>query len=81
MGKLDENDAVQFDDAYSEAERSIINDNIGSKVQERYQACQNIYQQNNITPVFKTYETAGHWTTAAINLEVILFFLGQMKDK
>lgn len=81
MGKLDENDAVQFDDAYSEAERTIINDNIGSKVQERYQACQNIYQQNHITPVFKIYDTAGHWTTAAINLEVILFFLGQMKDK
>ena len=34
MGKLDENDPVQFDDAYGENERKIINDNIGRTVQE-----------------------------------------------
>jgi len=79
MGKLDDNDAVQYDDAYSEAERTIINEHIGSQVQERYIACQKIYQQLNITPVFKTYENVGHWTTSAINLEVIRFFLSQMK--
>jgi len=81
MGKLDDNDAVQYDDAYSEAERTIINNNIGSQVQERYMACQKIYQQHNLTPIFRTYENVGHWTTAAINLEVIKFFLSQMKAK
>jgi hypothetical protein len=80
MGKLDDNDAVQFDDAYSEKERKIINDNIGTDVQKRYLKCQDIYKKNNINPIFKTYENIGHWTTAAINLEVIKFFLGQMQD-
>lgn len=81
MGKLDENDAVQFDDSYNENERKIINDNIGRYVQERYLECQKIYQMNNITPIFKTYESIGHWTTSAINLEVIKFFLTQMQEK
>ena len=80
MGKLDENDAVQYDDAYSENERKIINDNIGQHVQERYLKCQEIYKQKNINPIFKTYENVGHWTTPEVNLEVILFFLDQMKD-
>jgi hypothetical protein len=79
MGKLDENDAVQFDDAYSENERKIINDNMGRYVQERYLECQKIYQENNISPMFKTYENVGHWTTSDVNLEVIIFFLNQMQ--
>lgn len=78
MGKLDENDAVQFDDAYNENERKIINDNIGRSVQERYLECQKIYQENNIAPIFKSYENIGHWTTSDVNLEVIKFFFKQM---
>jgi hypothetical protein len=81
MGKLDENDAVQFDDAYNKKERKIINNNIGRYVQERYLACQKLYLKNNIAPIFKTYENVGHWTTSAVNLDVILFFLHQMKEK
>jgi hypothetical protein len=79
MGKLDENDAVQFDDAYSKKERKIINSNIGLNVQGRYLKCQKIYQENNILSIFKTYENVGHWTTSEINLEVIMFFLKQMQ--
>lgn len=81
MGKLDDNDAVQFDDAYSKKERKIINDNIAPTVQERYVECQKIYQKNNINATFKTYEGVGHWTTGAMNLEVIRFFLAQMREK
>lgn len=81
MGELDDNDAVQFDDAYDENERIIINNNIGRFVQERYHNCQKKYQENIITPIFKTYEDVGHWTTAAINLEVIKFFFNQIKEK
>ncbi len=79
MGKLDENDAVQFDDAYSENERQIINHNIGGKVQERYVICQKLYQEKHIFPLFKTYENVGHWTTSDVNFEVIKFFFNQMK--
>lgn len=81
MGKLDDNDAVQFDDAYSDKERKIINDNIGANVQERYLACQKIYLKNNIKATFKTYENVGHWTTSAVNLEVIKFFLAILREE
>lgn len=81
MGKLDDNDAVQFDDAYNEAERKIINDNIGKMVQERYSVCQKIYLDHAITAIFKSYENIGHWTTSEVNLEVIKFFMSQMKEK
>lgn len=81
MGALDENDAVQFDDAYNENERKIINGNIGINVQERYVECQKIYTKNKINPIFKTYQNVGHWTTSEVNLEVIKFFLRQMQEK
>ncbi len=81
MGKLDDNDAVQFDDAYDEKERKIINDNIGGKVQERYLECQKIYLKHNINAIFKTYENVGHWTTSEVNLEIIKFFLAQIRGK
>ncbi len=79
MGKLDENDAVQFDDAYSNSERQIINENIGEHVYERYLECQRIYHKNNISPIFKSYENIGHWTTSDVNFEVIKFFFKQMQ--
>lgn len=81
MGKLDDNDAVQFDDAYDENERKIINENIGANVYDRYLKCQRIYHEKNIKPIFKTYENVGHWTTSDVNLEVIKFFLHQMKEE
>ncbi len=80
MGKLDENDAVQFDDAYSENERSIINNNLGRFVAERYLQCRKIYRANGINPIFKTYDKVGHWTTSDMNLEVIKFFFKQMQE-
>lgn len=74
MGRLDENDAVQFDDAYSKQERKIINDNIGTGVQGRYVACQEIYCRKKIDARFITYENTGHWTTGAMNIAVARFF-------
>lgn len=79
MGGLDENDAVQFDDAYNEKERKIINDNIGATVQKRYIACQKVYREAHINADFKTYENVGHWTTSQMNLAAIRFFMAQMK--
>jgi hypothetical protein len=81
MGKLDENDAVQFDDAYSKDERKIINGNLGKSVQERYMKCQTIYKENQVNAIYKNYENVGHWTTSEVNLAVILFFHGQMQSK
>ncbi|MBL7970668.1 MAG: hypothetical protein JNL03_04030 [Prolixibacteraceae bacterium] len=80
MGQLDDNDAVQFDDAYSESERNTINTHKGKDVQSRFIYCQNLYRQHNFNVRFKTYEAVGHWTTSAMNLEVIKFFLKQMQQ-
>ena len=79
MGKLDDNDAVQFDDAYNDTERNIINVNLGIEVQNRYLKCQEIYKKYNVNATFTTYENVGHWTTSEMNLEVIKFFLNQMQ--
>ncbi|MFI2741638.1 hypothetical protein ACG2LH_02775 [Zhouia sp. PK063] len=79
MGKLDNNDAVQFDDAYSNSERHIINKNIGATVQNRYIHCQQWYHAFNINATFNTYENVGHWTTGEVNFEVIKFFFAQMQ--
>jgi hypothetical protein len=81
MGKLDDNDAVQYDDAYTMEERKIINTNIGQQVQERYLKCQEIYQQHTISPLFKTYDNTGHWTNREINGAVTKFFSQQMREK
>lgn len=81
MGKLDDNDAVQFDDAYSDVERNLINRNLGIDVQNRYLKCQEIYKKFNINAIFITYENVGHWTTSEMNLEVIKFFFNQLQTK
>ena len=81
MGALDDNDAVQFDDAYDETERRVINQNIGDSVQKRFIKCQEIYRAKGVNAIFKTYNKIGHWTTGAMNLEVIKFFLAEMDNK
>lgn len=81
MGKLDDNDAVQFDDAYNDIERNLINSNLGIDVQNRYLKCQEIYKNNNVNATFITYDNVGHWTTSEMNLEVIKFFFKQINSK
>jgi hypothetical protein len=78
LGRLDDNDAVQYDDAYNEAERKLINEHLGAHVQERYLACQDIYRQHHIPAIFASYDGVGHWTTSAVNLDVIRFFMKEM---
>ncbi len=79
MGKLDDNDAVQFDDAYSDSERNILNEQVGKSVQERYLEFQKLYAMNNIRASFTTFDKVGHWTNSEVNLSVIMFFLKQMQ--
>jgi len=79
MGGLDDNDAVQFDDAYSLQERQIINTSLGHQVQDRWKTCQSIYTKHKLNTEFKTYKEVGHWTTSEMNLNTILFFLKHLK--
>jgi hypothetical protein len=74
MGALDENDAVQFDDAYNDKERKIINAKLGSSVQVRFLKCQEIFRLHNVNVEFRIYDSIGHWTTGKMNLNVAKFF-------
>ena len=75
MGALDTNDAVQFDDAYSSAERAIIYKHLGERMQpDRWERCQKIYQTEGATVVFRTYPGIGHGTNGKIHAEIAEFF-------
>jgi hypothetical protein len=80
MGKEDQNDAVQFDDAYNNIERNTINSTLGNNVQQRWTNCQNVYKKENILVKFITYDKVGHWTTPSINIDVRKFFLMQLQE-
>ena len=79
MGSKDNNDAVQYDDAYDTKEQVTVKSVLGEIVQDRWLNCQGIYNAQHITAKFKTYQDIGHWTTGAINLEVIQFFFKHLK--
>jgi hypothetical protein len=80
MGAKDENDAVQYDDAYNAEERDIINEVLGKEVQKRWQKCQDIYMAENINATYKTYENVGHETTSRVNVDIIIFFMEFLKN-
>ena len=75
MGDRDDNDAVLYDDAYPEPERTIIFTLFGRKMMpDRWQAVQTVYREQNLPVQFKTYVGYGHGTDGKINGEVAEFF-------
>jgi len=79
MGADDTNDAVRYNDAYSEEERSLIFALLGEKMPERWQAVQAVYQGEQLPVEFKTYPGIGHGTDGKINTEVAEFFRGAIE--
>ena len=74
MGEHDTNDAVKYDDAYSDIERAAIHQSIGKVMQpNRWRKCQEIYQQHNVNVVFHTYKDIGHGTNLAIHTDILNF--------
>jgi hypothetical protein len=74
MGKQDENDAVKFDDAYSDIERKKIHFTLGQKMQpDRWEKCQEIYKESSENIVFRTYEGIGHGTNLDIHIDILNF--------
>ncbi|MGS0696718.1 hypothetical protein [Shewanella sp. 0m-4] len=74
MGENDTNDAVKYDDAYSDAERKTIHSVLGKNMQpERWTKCQDIYQANDVNVVFHTYEDIGHGTNLKIHNDILSF--------
>jgi hypothetical protein len=74
MGADDRNDAVDFDDGYSEAERTLVHTAIGKEMPVRWETGQRIYREFGANAEFRTYAGVGHWTDAKINDEVTEFF-------
>lgn len=74
MGENDTNDAVKYDDAYSDSERKTIHSTMGKNMQpERWVKCQEIYKVNNVNVVFNTYENIGHGTNLKIHNDILSF--------
>ncbi len=75
MGAQDENDAVQYDDAYTAAEKAIVDFTLGARMQpDRWERCQALYREAGANVSFRTYAHAGHFTDGPINRETIAFF-------
>ena len=75
MGAEDENDAVQFDDGYSEYERNLVYTLLGETMQpDRWRKCQSVYRGIEADVQFQTYEGIGHGTDKQINDDIVAFF-------
>jgi len=82
MGEKDTNDAVEFDDAYSDGERSQIFEALGRKMMpDRWNAVQQVYAEQKLPVRFRTYEGIPHGTNRAINTDVAEFFRSVMEAK
>lgn len=79
MGALDDNDAVQYDDGYTAAEKAIVDAVIGAKMQpDRWEHCQRIYREAGASVEFHTFEGVGHFTDRRVNEEIRDFFRRQL---
>ncbi|MBA3833171.1 MAG: hypothetical protein H0X34_15005 [Chthoniobacterales bacterium] len=75
MGQKDENDAVLYDDAYSDDERKLVFSLFGrTMMPDRWEAVQAVYHKQDLPVRFKTYDGIGHRTNGSINIEVAEFF-------
>ena len=75
MGKLDENDAIPYSDAFDQNEREQIYRLLGKQMQpERWDNCTQIYRNLNVNATILSYENVGHEQPEAIKNEIVKFF-------
>lgn len=75
MGKLDDNDAIPFSDAFDENEREQIYRLLGVQMQpERWNNCIRIYKEMNVNATVKRYDGIGHENPESIKNEITEFF-------
>lgn len=80
MGAEDENDALQYDDAYSDLERGVIIDILGEDMSIRWEDCKRLYENQGIHAEFRTIQGVGHETTDEINQDIVLFYKQVMEE-
>lgn len=75
MGRLDDNDAVPYDDAFDPYERNQIFNLLGEQIlPDRWDKCKSLYLSNNVNAVFKTYDNIGHEHPELIKNDITEFF-------
>jgi hypothetical protein len=76
MGEADTNDAVQFDDAYSLNDRTLIFSLIGRKMlPDRWMAVEQIYHSEGANVRFTIFSGIGHGTDGRIHTALANFFI------
>lgn len=74
MGKKDDNDAIQYADAYDKDERDLIYRVIGKDMQsERWPNCLEVYKNKRINAKIKSYDEIGHGYDENIRKEILAF--------
>ena len=73
MGALDDNDAVKYEDAYSDEERRKIFEHVGEPMLERWTTAQRLSLQTEPRINFITYGQLGHWTNRQVGLDIVNF--------
>lgn len=80
MGADDENNSLSFDDAFSSLEREIIITVLGENMSVRWDNCQKLYESQGIHAKFNTFQGVGHETPAAIDADIVSFFMQVMDE-
>lgn len=74
MGKKDDNDAIQYADAYDKNERNLIYKVIGKSMQpERWSSCVDVYKNMRISGEIKSYDELGHGYDENVRKEILAF--------
>lgn len=75
MGQLDDNDAVPYDDAFSQPEREQILNLLGEEMlPERWKKCNHLYKELKVNADIRLYEGIGHKHPEEIKNDVVQFF-------
>jgi hypothetical protein len=75
MGRLDDNDAVPYDDAFDQDEREQVFRLLGEQMLPgRWNSCGQIYDSLDVNASVKTYAEVGHRHPDEIKEEIIGFF-------
>jgi pimeloyl-ACP methyl ester carboxylesterase len=76
MGENDTNDAVDFEDSYSSADRETIHTLLGKRmIPDRWQACERVYRDFRAPARFRTFAGLGHGTNRAVHQECAAFVI------
>lgn len=82
MGATDTNDAVQFDDAYSGSDRTLIYSLVGKQMLPgRWMKVEEIYRSEGANVRFTTFPGIGHGTDGRIHAAVADFFMSAVMAK